>query len=516
MKKYSFLLFSILILIIIAVAGCSQNSSVNNEEKPEVKTVEKEENGGHLVVAAAAYPENFDTIKSISGADYTYFYPVYETLVGLDQEAKLVPLLAESWNFNNDKSIVFHLRKDVKFHDGTPFDANAVKFNLERVNTDQSFLKDLENIESVEVIDPLTVQINLSVVDSSILNVLTDRAGMMISPKALKEHGEDYPSHPVGTGPFKVVKTISNQEVQYEAFKDYWQEGKPYLEKLTIKVMVDENTRINALKSGQVHFAAGVSTANVKILENDPNLKVTVGKPKIVDNLYLNTSMAPLDNQKVRQAISFAINREAINQALTEGYGEAASQPFPQGYWAYNDNVKAEFNQDKARQLLDESGLNNIEIDVIHFTVGGYPQLAEITASQLAEVGIKVNLHPMEVNAAIAAYAEGKYNSFIAQWSVKSDPKTTVNALFREHAALNPGKQTAPGIEELYNDSIHTYDEEERANLYKEIVSKAHDFGYMAHYHFFPEIDVMSKEVEGYEPHYIKRADFTWLKLNSK
>lgn len=504
MKKYSLLFFAVLILtFIFTVAGCSSNS------------VEKKESDGHLVVAVPAYPENFDTIKSISGADYSYFYPVYETLVGLDQEAKLVPLLAKSWDFLDDKSIVFHLNEDVKFHDGTPFDAEAVKFNLERVNTEESFLKDLENISSVEVIDPLTVQINLSTVDASILNVLTDRAGMMISPTALNEHGEDYPSHPVGTGPFKVVNTISNQEVQYEAFEDYWQEEKPDLEKITMKVMVDENSRINALKSKQIHFAAGISPTNVQTLETDPALKISVGKPKIVDNLYFNTNMPPLDNQKVRQAISYAINREPINQALTEGYGQAASQPFPEGYWAYNEDVKAEFNQDKARLLLEESGVSNVEIDVIHFTVGAYPHLAEITASQLAEVGIKVNLHPMEVNAAIAAFAEGNYNSFIAQWSVKSDPKTTVNALFRENAALNPSKQAAHGLEELYIESIITHDEESRAKLYKEIVELAHEFSYMAHYHFFPEIDVMSTEVEGYESHYIKRSDFTWLKLNS-
>ncbi len=515
MRKYRFLLTSIAILILLAVAGCSQVTSNENGTTSDGNSVEKEATGSHLVVAAAAYPENFDTVKSISGADYSFFYPVYETLVGLDQEAKLMPVLAKSWNFPDDKTIVFKLREGVKFHDGTPFDAEVVKFNLERVNTAESFLKDLENIESVEVIDPLTVQINLSVMDSSILNVMTDRAGMMLSPTALKEYGEDYHSNPVGTGPFKVVKTISNQEVQYEAFEDYWGEKKPSLDKLTFKIMPDENSQINALKSGQVHFA-GASPANVKSLENDPDLKISVGKPKLVDNLYMNTSMAPLDNQKVRQAISYAFDREAISQALIEGYAEVASQPFPEGYWAYNDKVQAELNKDKARQLLEESGLSNVEIDVVYFTVGYFPQLAEITASQLAEVGIKVNLHPMEVNAAIAAYTEGTYNSFIARWSVKSDPKTTINALFRDHASLNPGKQSAPGLEDLYNESIQTYDEEERAGIYKEIVAKANEFGYMTHYHFIPEIFVMTKEVEGYEPHYIKGADFTWLKLNSK
>lgn len=517
MKKHNILLFSILLFIVFAAVGCSQtkNTSEKTGEKPAGNTPEQEDEKGHLVVASAAYVESFDPIRSISGADYSFYYPVYETLVGLDEDSQLMPVLAKTWDIVDDKTIIFHLREGVKFHDGTSFDAEVVKFNIERVNThESSILNDLENIESVEVIDPLTVQINLTEMDSSILTVLTDRAGAMLSPTAIEKYGDDYHSNPVGTGPFRVVKTITDQEVQYEAFEDYWDEGKPYLSQLTLKIMPDENTQINALKSGQVHVI-GITPTNIQVFENDPDFNLTVGKPNVGNRLYMNTSMAPLDNQKLRQAISYAINREEINQALLQGYGEVASQAFPEGYWAYNDDIKPEYNPEKARQLVKESGLSNIEIDMAHFTVGDFPQLAEITAVQLADVGIKVNLQPMEVNAAIAGYAEGKFHSFIANWSVKADPKTTINALYRA-AGLNPGNATAPGLEELYQDAIHTYDEGERAEKYKEIVAIAHDFGYMAHYQFVPEITVMVKEAEGFEPHYIYKGNYTWMKLNSK
>ena len=276
MKKHNFLLWLIVALILSVVAACSQDTPNEKEEEEKVSdngnTLEQEEHGGHLVVAGAAYVDNFDPIGSISGADYSYYYPVYENLVGMDKELKLIPELAESWETPNDKTIVFHLKEGVKFHDGTSFDAKAVKFNLERVNSDKSVIKDLENIESVEVIDPLTVQINLKEMDSSILTMFADRGGAMLSPTAVEKYGDDYHSNPVGTGPFKVVKTVTDQEVQYEAFEDYWDEGKPYLDKLTFKVMPDENTQINALKSGQVHFI-GVSPSNVKVFENDPDFR---------------------------------------------------------------------------------------------------------------------------------------------------------------------------------------------------------------------------------------------------
>lgn len=511
MKKHSFLLWLIVALTLAVVAGCSDDTSNDKEEKPEGDSaVEEEAKGGHVIVASAAYVDSFDPIGSISGADYSFFYPVYENLVGLDKDLQLMPELAESWDTPDDKTIVFNLKENVKFHDGTPFDAEAVKFNLERVNSEKSVIKDLENIESIEVIDPVTVQINLKEMDSSILTMFADRGGAMLSPTAVEKYGDDYHSNPVGTGPFKVVKTVTDQEVQYEAFEDYWDEGKPYLDQLTLKVMPDENTQINALKSGQVHFI-GVSPANVKVFENDPNFRVEVGKPTVGNRLYINTALAPLDNQKVRQAISYSLNREEINQALTLGYGEVAGQIFPKDNWAYNDEIQPEYDQDKAKQLLEESGLNNIEIDIAHFTVGDFPQLAEITASQLAEVGIKANLHPMEVNAAIAGFGEGDFHTFIANWGVASDPKSTINALYRGHAALNPGNETAPGLEELYQAALQTYDQDERAELYKEIVTIAHDFGYMAHYQFVPVILVMSNDIEGFDSNYM--GDFSKLKI---
>ena len=512
MRKYSFLLCSILVLILLTVVGCSKDSSKEGEEKnPEKKVEESDKNGGEITVAQGAAVQSFDPLRSVSGADYSYFYLVYDTLIDLDEEAKAAPNLVNEWEVMDDKTIVFHLQDDVKFHDGTPFDAEVVKWNLERANAEGSSTKDLANIESIDIVDPLTVKLNLSQPDASLILVLSDRPGTMISPTAYEKYGDDYHLNPVGTGPFKVTKHLSNQEVVYEKNKDYWKEQKPYLDKITFKVISDPNAVMNAVQSGEIQVT-GVAGNTIEIFEKDPKFEVNLAEQLVYWTIHLNTSKPPLDNPKVRQAIKYAIDKEAMNNAINFGYGKVASQSFPEGYVAYNENVKTEYNPEMAKQLLQESGESKPEIGIIYFAdVQGWDIAAEIVADQLKTIGFEVNLEPMEVNAALAKWFEGTASTLIASWSGRNDPLQTLSNLYAKDGGTNIGKTAPPEMDGLMNRARENYDPAERAKVFKEIVESADEYVYSVPFFFLPEVIVTSKEVKGYETHFIKKPDFSYL-----
>lgn len=500
-----------LLLILLTVIGCSKETVKVEEDKQPVNNTEESQSGGEITVAQGAAVQSFDPLKSVSGADYSYFYLVYNTLIDLDENAKAAPNLVKEWEFPDDKTILFHLQENVKFHDGTPFDAESVKWNLERANAEGSNTRDLANIDSIDIIDPLTVKLNLSQPDASIILVLSDRPGTMISPTAFKKYGDDYHLNPVGTGPFKVTKHVSNQEVVYEKNAEYWKEQKPYLDKITFKVMSDPNTVMNALQAGEIQVS-GVGANSIAIFDKNPKFEVNLAEQLVYWTLHLNTSKQPLDNHKVRQAIKYAIDKEAMNQAINLGYGKVASQSFPEGYVAYNPNVKTEYNPEKAKQLLQESGVTNPEIEIIFFAdVPGWDTAAEIIADQLKTIGFNVHLEPMEVNAALAKWFEGSSPTLVASWSGRNDPLQTLSNLYAKDGATNIGKTAPPEMDELMKKARNNYDPVERANVFKEIVAVADEYVYSVPLFYLPEVIVTSKEVKGYKTHFIKKPDFTYL-----
>ncbi|SEN03605.1 peptide/nickel transport system substrate-binding protein [Mesobacillus persicus] len=508
-------LFPLLLLAFI-IAGCSSDSSSGKDSSNSNETPNSEEGtpkkGGEVTIAYATDSTNYDPILSASGSDHSLLWPIYDTLIAFSPNLEPQPGLAESWEFSDDaKTLTLHLREGVTFHDGTPFDGEAVKFNIERTNSTDSKVPDLNNIESVEVIDKKTVNLHLKVPDSSLLLALSDKGGMMVSPAAVQEHGDDFSQNPVGAGPFKRVKHIPNGEVVFEAYKDYWQEGKPYLDKMTVKVMADENTRINALKSGEIDFADIISPANVQSLKNDSNIVLKDILPLRFNMIFLNQSMPPFDNKNVRLAVLHGINREAIVQGLNFGLGAPANSAFPADYWAADPDMKIDYDPEKAKQLVKDSGLNNISFSMIHLAIANYTRGAEIIKDQLKEIGIDVNLEPMEVTKATTSFfSEQTAPAFSTTWTGRQDPQIAVQLLFSSNSYLNPGKHSTPEIESLISKAASIYDNEERAELYKEISRKAlleEAIGIPLVYE--PMTSAMTQKVKGFEPNLMGKAIFS-------
>ncbi|KKK39831.1 ABC transporter substrate-binding protein [Mesobacillus campisalis] len=508
-----------LLLLAFTLVGCSSDSSSGKNPSSSVGGAQSEEGtpkkGGEITIAYIADSTNYDPIQSSSGSDHPLLWPIYDTLVSFTPELEPQPGLAESWEFTDDKTLILHLREGVTFHDGTAFDGEAVKFNIERINSDDSKIPDLKNIESVEVIDKKTVKLNLKVSDSSLLLALSDKGGMMVSPTAIKEYGDNFSQNPVGAGPFKLVNHIPNGEIVYEAYEDYWEEGKPFLDKMTVKVMSDENTRINALKSGEVDFADIITPANVQNLKSDSNIVLKDILPVRFNMIFLNPSMPPFDNKNVRLAVLHGINREAIVQGLNFGQGEPANTIFPKEYWAADPNMSIDYDPEKAKQLLKDSGLNNISFSMIHLAIANYTRGAEIIKDQLKEIGIEVNLEPMEVTKGTTSFfSEQTAPAFSTTWTGRQDPQMAVQLLFSANSYLNPGKYSTQEIESLISKAASTYDQKERAELYKEISEKAlleEAIGIPLVYE--PMTSAMNQKVKGFKPNLMGKAVFSsiWM-----
>lgn len=520
LKKIPLTILMIFIAFAMVLVGCSSNSSTQEGKQEGQQNTESDNEsqsgptqGGEITVAYVADVTNFDPIKGTTGNDHALLWPIYDTLVKFTPDMQPEPGLAESWEFPDDKTIILHLKEGVTFHDGTTFDAEAVKFNIERVNSEDSQISDLKNIESVEVVDDHTVKLHLSQPDSSILLALTDRGGMMVSPTAVNEHGADYSQNPVGAGPFKVANHVPNGQIEYEANENYWNEGQPYLDKITVKVIPDANSQINALKSGQVDFVPGIQAQMISSLEKNPNIVISNENTLGFGMLYLKTDVEPFNNKAVRLAALHAIDRQQLIDAINFGQGEIAVQPFPKGYWAHNESINLDYDPEKAKQLLSDAGLTDVSFTLVTYPIEYWTRLANAIKGQLEKVGITVNVEVLEANAAVQKFMTDKdTDALTGNWSGRPDPQMTINSLYSKDSFYNPGKLSTPELESLILEAAGTYDQEQRTELYGKIVNEAIvNEGFSIPLFTTPATLAMDKKIKGFQPNLLGKPIFSSL-----
>lgn len=408
--------------------------------------------GGTLRYAHANSPSRFDPHRSTVGQDIRFLAPVYDRLVHFDAEGDLVPGLATEWSFSDDGlQFTMKLREGVVFQDGAPFDASAVKANIERGQTleGSSIAGDLSEITTIETPDPYTVVLTLSRPNSMLPGMLSHRAGAMVSPTAFDN--PDLDLAPVGAGPYRVTEYVQGASIVFERFEDYWDPAVGGPDRIEVTVMPDSRTRLNALTSGQVDLAqigaSELSEAEGAGLHTDSVPALTYLA------LLLNRSQEELANPLVRQAMNHAIDREAIAEAVYFGAADPAVQPFPESYFAYNPDFPGdyyEYDPEKARALLAEAGYaDGFEIDMLVTALDVYARAGEAVQGMLAEVGITANI--TQVDAAQSAdifYAQKQGDGLVSQWGGRPDPQMTMELQFTAEGFSNPGGHTTPEMEE--------------------------------------------------------------------
>ena len=342
----------------------------------------------------------FDANDTLSQAVAKSFY---QGLFGFDKDMKMMPVLAESYTASKD-GLVFtvKLKTGIKFHDGTPFNAEAVKVTFERVINPDNKLKRYtlyKNIAKIEALDPATVRFTLKEPFSPFINSLAHPSGVIISPAALAQYGsKGIAQHPVGTGPFKFVEWKATDYLKVQKFDGYWRKGYPKIDSITWRPVVDNNTRAAVMQTNEAHFAFPMPPEAVETLSKKPSLEVTVAPSIIHRYLSMNTLQKPFDNPKVREAINYAINKDALVKVAFSGYAIPAEGVLPQGVEYAAKLGPWPYNPAKARELLKEAGYpNGFESTLWSaYNYSTAQKVIQFVQQQLAQVGIKVQVLALE------------------------------------------------------------------------------------------------------------------------
>lgn len=326
----------------------------------------------------------------------------YEGLFGFDRNLKVQPLLAESYTASADGlSYTFKLRQGVKFQDGTDFNAEAVKANLDRVLDKSNGLaryNQFNRIKSVTVLDPYTVKIELNEPFSALINALAHPSAMMISPAALKKWGKDIALHPVGTGPFEFVEWKPAEYVKVKKFDGYWRKGYPKIDTLTFRTVTDNNTRAAVVQTGEAQFAYPVPYEQAGLLKANPKLEL-VASPSIKTRyISMNTLQKPFDDVRVREAVNYAINKDALAKVAFAGYAFPAQGVVPQGVAFAEKMAPWPYDPAKARELLQEAGYPAGFSTTLWsgYNDGTSAKVVQFLQQQLAQVGIKATIELLE------------------------------------------------------------------------------------------------------------------------
>ncbi len=501
---------------ILALAGVAAVTGVSG-----IPAFAQEKKGGVLRVAAPANPSSLDPATGGAGSDHTILWTIYDTLVEWDYETlKPKPGLAK-WSYPDPKTMVLDIQPGVKFHDGTPLDAEAVKFNIERNRQDKrsNVKADLTSVASVEVTGPLQVTLKLKNPDTALPAILSDRAGMMASPTNIKALGDDTDRKPVGAGPWKFVSWADNASVVVTKNEAYWRPGRPYVDGINFAIIPESATALRSVTAGENDFSFSLPARLKPVIERSKQLQIVTAPTLYCVQIYFNYARAPLDNVKVRQAINFAIDRESFVKLTMSGLGEPAAMTLPKSHWAYSAEVAKlyPYDPDKAKKLLAEAGLS----DGLDVTIGGYNdqdsvRRSEVLQDQLGKAGIRLKFTRgtiAEISAQFFA-TEKKFDALLSAWTGRPDPSMTYALSFDKGAYYNAGREASPELVKLIQESRESEDLTKRAEVFARIQQITMGTALSAPLAFQYELDAIAQKVKDYKPNLLGKPKFENVALS--
>jgi peptide/nickel transport system substrate-binding protein len=478
--------------------------------------------GGTLMVGLADDPPELDPHRTSSNASRTVLHNIFATLLEVDENLGLQPELARAWEVSDDGLVyTFHLRDDVTFHDGTRFDAEAVRYNFHRM-TDPTFgsarAGELAFVDVVEVIDDYVVRVTLSQPFAAFLSALASWSGMMVSPTAAEALGPDFSNALVGAGPFRFVERIRDDRLVLERFDGYFEAGLPYLDRVVYRPFVDVDARVLNLESGAIHIINTVPGKAVTSLSNSANVTLSIIGGLGFRGMWINTQSSDLGSAERRAAISACIDRQVIVDTVFGAAAKPGSAPFSPATWVVDDGdpVPAQ-DLARSRQLLAAAGVPN----GFSFTLLITPdeesiRVASIMAAMCEEVGIRFNIQQMEFGTILANMGQGNYTAAQIELSPRNDPDLSAYPWFHTNGGINFSFYSSEEMDDLLVRARRSTDRAERRDLYRESIEVFNrDFPYIFTYHL-AEMKAFRNEVRGFPhiPDSMMRFKSVWLQGN--
>jgi peptide/nickel transport system substrate-binding protein len=463
-----------------------------------------DKSGGSVIrVGLNSGADTFDPALSTQLAERYIMYAVYDTLVQYDKDFNIKPALAISWSNPNPLTYVLKLREGVKFQDGTPFDADVVKWNIDRIldpATKSSVKSLLGSVKSVEVISTYEVRLNLQSPAPGLLSVFGERPGFMVSPTAVKNAGEQFGRNPVGTGPFKLTEWVKDDHITLTRWDGYWDKSETFADKIVFNFVLDTTVREQMLRTNHLDIIDDVLPADIPLLKRDPNIKVGQYDSMTFIELGLKTDQPPFNSRELRQAISYAIDRQQIVDLVTGGNGKPGRGPLPAG-WAANPDLKAyDYNPEKTKELLKKAGVpDNFSFVITVSATPLYQKLGEIVQQQLKKVGLDAQIKPVDYSQHYTMQRGGNTYAFIERWTPRADPGVIMNMHFDPKGMANNQRYENNQVTELITGANSTYDQAKRKALLQQAEQLVLNDAPMV-WIYYPSITIaMRSNLQGYE-----------------
>ncbi len=439
-------------------------------------------------------PDALDPTLARTFVGRIVFSALCDKLVDIAPDLSVVPQLATEWSWSADnKALTMKLRPGVTFHDGEKFDAAAVKYNIERHKTMQGSQRrgELSAVTSVDVVDPLTVKLNTAAPFAPLLATLTDRAGMMISPKAGAALGDKFATAPVCAGPFKFVERVAQDRIVVEKYDGYWNKANVHLQRIEFRPFIDATVRLANLRSGQLDMLERLAGTDAPAVQKDKKLKfgsiTEIGYYGITINIgKSDKAKSPIgSNQKIREALELSLDRQGISQVVFDGLA------LPGNQWVAPTNanyVKAvpvpKRDVAKAKQLLKEAGNPNPVVNLVTPTTTDARNIAQVVQAMAKEAGFDIRIQATEFATSLNMADKGDFEAYILAWSGRPDPDGNLYSFHGCKQPLNYSGICNPALDEILNDSRLTTDMTQRRKAWEgaaKIVLAERPIIYMLH-----------------------------------
>ncbi|MBL8701573.1 MAG: ABC transporter substrate-binding protein [Alphaproteobacteria bacterium] len=477
------------------------------------------------LVAAAAAPaaaaglrigllSDPDALDPATGTSFTgriVFASLCDKLIDIDEKIDFVPQLATSWSWSADGlTLTFKLREGVVFHDGEPFDAAAAKANLDRYRTMPTSRRraELKPVASVEAPDPTTLVLRLSEANAPLMAVLADRAGMMMSPKAVAAAGDRAGTAPVCSGPFRFKQRVPLERIVLERFDRYWDAAAIHLDSVTFAMVPDNSVRLVNLRAGQLDLIERIAPSDVKTVRGDARLRLESVTGLAYDSILINVghgdkAAGPLGRSaKVRAAFEASLDRAVINQVVFEGAFTPSNQAEAPGTrYANPERPVPPRDVALAKRLLRESGHERVAFTLRVVNTPSTVQVGEVIQSMAAEAGFDVKVEATEAGTYVAATERGDFEAAIGIWSGRADPDGNITIWIQCDGMVNRGRYCNRELDQLFAQARAVTDVAQRQALYRKATAIYLDERPLLGLYHYTWIWGMSRNLQGFKPH---------------